>query len=173
MERSRQDCGRGMVSQSGSEWKNMKKGDICEGIIEKFQLIPTRLAYAPIYTPEFNKEFRRKDFLNKIYSVKEFNGSEVNTLLFKQGYLLNETISDKVYKINYVADVSEGQSIEERHNPDGTTGLFIQPMLNLVLDINTRQGEGYTFTIDELEAFFNSCIEKAHKYRDFYVSIGH
>ena len=35
MERSRQDCGRGMALQSGSEWKNMKKGDICEGIIEK------------------------------------------------------------------------------------------------------------------------------------------
>lgn len=45
-------------------------------------------------------------------------------------------------------------------------------MLNLVLDINTRQGEGYTFTIDELKEFFEGCIAKAHKFRDFYVSIG-
>lgn len=145
--------------------------EIFKGIIEIFQLIPTRLAYAPIYTPEFDKNFKRKDFLNKIYSVKQFDGAEINTLFFKQGYLLTETIGEKQYKINYVADASEGQSIEERRNPDGTTGLDIHSMLNLILDINTRQGEGYTFTIQELEAFFACCIEKAHKYRDFYVSI--
>ncbi len=95
----------------------------------------------------------------------------MNTLLFKQGYLLTETIGEKQYRINYVADASEGQSIEERRNSDGTTGIHIHSMLNLVLDINTRQGEGYTFTIQELEAFFADCIEKAHKFRDFYVSI--
>lgn len=145
--------------------------EIFKGIIVKFQLIPTRLAYAPVYTPEFDGSFRRKDFLCKIYSVNQFGGAEMNTLLFKQGYLLTETIGEKQYRINYVADASEGQSIEERRNPDGTMGLHIHSMLNLVLDINTRQGEGYTFTIQELEAFFADCIEKAHKYRDFYVSI--
>ena len=86
--------------------------------------------------------------------------------------MLTQQIGEKEYKINYVADASEGQSIEEKINPDGTKGLFIHSMLNLVLDINTRQGEGYTFTIDELKVFFTSCIAKAHKFRDFYVSIG-
>ena len=145
---------------------------IFKGIIEKFQLIPTRLAYAPVYTPEFNKDFKRKDFLNRIYAINQFDGAEMNTLLFKHGYLLNEKIGDRMFRMNYVADASEGQSIEERRNPDGTTGLFIHSMLNLVLDINTRQGEGYTFTIEELEAFFNTCVNRAHKYRDFYVSVG-
>lgn len=145
--------------------------DIFKGIIDTFKLIPTRLAYAPVYTFEFDRNFKRKDFLNKIYSVNQFDGAEMNTLLFKQGYLLTETIGEKKFRINYVADASEGQSIEERRNPDGTTGLSIHSMLNMVLDINTRQGEGYTFTNQELEAFFASCIEKAHKYRDFYVSI--
>lgn len=145
--------------------------EIFKGIIDEFNLVPTRVAYAPIYTPEFDNHFRRKDFLNKIYSVNQFAGAEINTILFKQGYLLTETIGEKQYKINYVADASEGQSIEERRNPDGTIGLAIHSMLNLVLDINTRQGEGYTFTNQEIEDFFASCIDKAHKFRDFYVSI--
>ena len=146
--------------------------EILEGIIKIFQLIPTRLAYAPIYTPEFDRTFRRTDFLKKIYAVNQFEGKDINTILFKQGYLLTQQIGEKEYKINYVADASEGQSIEEKINPDGTKGLQIHSMLNLVLDINTRQGEGYTFTIDELKEFFEGCIAKAHKFRDFYVSNG-
>ena len=145
---------------------------IFKGIIEKFQLIPTRLAYAPIYTPEFDKNFKRADFLKKIYSVNQFEGKTINTILFKQGYILTERIGEKDYNINYVADASEGQSLEERTNSDGTKGLYMHSMLNLVLDINTRQGEGYTFTVPELESFFSNCIEKAHKFRDFYVSFG-
>lgn len=145
---------------------------IFKGIIEKFQLIPTRLAYAPIYTPEFDRNFKRADFLKKIYSVNQFEGKAINTILFKQGYLLSERIGEKEYTINYVADASEGQSIEERPNSDGQKNFYIHSMLNLVLDINTRQGEGYTFTIPELELFFSNCIDKAHKFRDFYVSFG-
>ncbi len=145
---------------------------IFKGIIEKFQLIPTRLAYAPIYSPEFGRDFRRADFLKKIYSASQFEGKMVNTILFKQGYLLTERIGEKDFNINYVADVSEGQRLEERSNPDGTKGLYMHSMLSLVLDINTRQGEGYTFTVPEMETFFSNCIEKAHKFRDFYVSFG-
>lgn len=145
---------------------------IFKGIIETFQLIPTRLAYAPVYTPEFDRNFKRADFLRKIYSINQFEGKTINTILFKQGYLLTEGIGEKDYNINYVADASEGQSLEEISNPDGTKELHMHSMLNLVLDINTRQGEGYTFTIPEMETFFSHCIEKAHKFRDFYVSFG-
>ena len=143
-----------------------------KGIIEKFQLIPTRLAYAPVYTPEFDKTFKRSDFLNKTFALNKFGGADLNTLLFKQGFLLNEIINGKTYKMNYVADASEGQSIEEQHDDKGMTKLIVHSMLNLALDINTRQGEGYSFTIQELEEFFSTCIDWAHKYRDYYVSIG-
>lgn len=145
---------------------------IFKGIIEKFQLVPTRLAYAPVYTPEFDKSFKRSDFLNKTYILNKFEGADLNTLLFKQGYVLSETINGKSYKLNYVADASEGQSIEEQKDEKGMTKLIIHSMLNLALDINTRQGEGYSFTIQEIEEFYSSCIDWAHKYRDYYVSIG-
>lgn len=145
---------------------------IFKGVIEKFQLIPTRLAYAPIYTPEFDKTFKRSYFLNKTYKLNKFEEADLNTLLFKHGFLLNEKINGKSYKMNYVADASEGQSIEEQQDDKGTTRLVVHSMLNLALDINTRQGEGYSFTIQEMEEFYSSCIAWAHKYRDFYVSIG-
>lgn len=147
-------------------------GRILKGIIEKFQLIPTRLAYAPIYTPEFSRTFKRSDFLNKVYTLNKFDGADLNTLLFKQGFLLNEAINGRIVKMNYVADASEGQSIEEQQDEQGVKRLIIHSMLNLALDINTRQGEGYSFSIQELEEFFSSCIAWAHKYRDYYVSIG-
>jgi len=145
---------------------------IFNGIIEKFQLIPTRLAYAPVYTLEFDKSFKRSDFLNKAFALNKFEGADLNTLLFKQGFVINEQINDKQYKMNYVADASEGQRIDEKQDENGKTSLFLHSMLNLALDINTRQGEGYSFTIQELDAFFSNCIAWAHKYRDFYVSIG-
>ena len=146
--------------------------DIFKGLVDQFKLVPTRLAYAPVYIPEFSATFKRSDFLKKIYSINQYEGADVNTILFKQGYLREETIGDKKYKINYVSDASEGQSIEERINPNGLKSLAVHAMLNLVLDINTRQGEGYSFTVEEMESFFGVCIEWAHKFRDFYVSIG-
>lgn len=154
------------------------ENDFCEaalsifkGIVAQFQLVPTRLAYAPVYSPEYNAYFKRNDFLKKMYATNQFGGSFLNTLLFKQGYVKNETICDMEYKINYVADASEGQSIEERKEPNGTKSIFIHSMLNLVLDINTRQGEGYTFSDEEMSDFFSKCVGWAHLFRDYYVSI--
>lgn len=142
------------------------------GLVKLFNLIPTRIAYAPVYITEFNRSFKRSDFLKKIYALNQYEESEINTIFFKQGYLRQEPISDNLYKINYVADASETQNIEEDKDSDGHKRYIVHSMLNLVLDINTRQGEGYTFSIDDMVDFYNKTICRAHQFRDYYVSVG-
>lgn len=143
--------------------------EILSSIVERFSLVPTRLAYAPTYTPIFDKEFTRTTFIESIYKAMEFGGSRMNTILFKQGYTITERIGNKDIILNYVVDASEGHKIEEKHQPDGSVHVNIQNILNLVLDINTRQGVGYSFTIEEMKAFFEQAPEYATKFYNYYV----
>lgn len=144
---------------------------IFSSIIQRFSLVPTRLAFAPTYTPEFDKILTRNSFIDRIYSAKEFGGSKMNTILFKHGYTVEEIIGQKSFKLNYVADASEGHSIKEIRKPDGTVEVKINNMLNLALDINTRQGVGYSFSVEEMLNFFEKAPEFANKFFDYYVNI--
>ena len=139
--------------------------DIFVGIIDRFKLAPTRLAYAPVYTPDWTPSFNKKGFNEKIYAKNKFKNSALNNLLFKQGYVVEETLNGNPYYFNYVAEASEGQNIEEIK----PGSLRIKLMLNLSLDINTLMGKNYVFGIDEVKDFFNNATVYGENFLEYYI----
>lgn len=116
--------------------------DLLFKIIDRFHLSVSRIAYAPVYIIDWNDSFTKKSFNQLIYKKKEFQGCPLSNILFKQGYIVPILLNSKKYEFNYVAEASESQSIvhDLRNN-----SLTIRNMLNLSLDINSRQGAVYVF----------------------------
>ena len=104
--------------------------------------------------------------IHLIYNKKEFKGHSLSNILFKQGYIVPILLNNKKYDFNYVAEASEGQSIvhDLRNN-----SLTIRNMLNLSLDINSRQGAGYVFGEKEMEEFFNNAADYGKQFLDYYL----
>lgn len=140
--------------------------DFFERIIARFSLTPTRLAFAPTYTPEWTKNFKKQEFNDSIYKKTMFKESPLEGLLFKQVYRVDELLGDRSVKFNYVAEASEGQSISENIQ---NKSLTIKQMLNLSLDINTFQGNDIVFNIDELKDFFNNAPTYAKEFLEYYL----
>lgn len=135
-------------------------------IAERFSLVPTRFAFAPTYAPDWTRDFNRKSFNEAIYKKEAFKQSEIANLLFKQVFRVNEALCDRTILFNYVAEASEGQSVIENNK---NKSLTIRQMLNLSLDINTFQGNGYEFSIDELSDFFKNAPKYAKDFLGYYV----
>lgn len=135
-------------------------------LMNRFSLVPTRLAFAPTYTPDWTKDFNRVKFNESIYKKSPFKDSQIANLLFKQVFRVNERLVDREILFNYVAEASEGQSFAE--TPDKQS-LTIKQMLNLSLDINTFQSHGYQFTSDEVKDFFNKAPKYAEDFLAYYT----
>lgn len=135
-------------------------------IIERFSLVPTRLAFAPTYAPDWTKDFNKKSFNAKIYKKESFKKSEVANLLFKQVFRVKEKLGEKEVLFNYVAEASEGQSVLGNNK---NKSLTVKQMLNLSFDINTYQGKGIEFTIEEMNDFFNNAPKYAKDFLEYYV----
>lgn len=135
-------------------------------IVERFSLVPTRLAFAPTYAPDWTKDFNKKSFNANIYKKEPFKQSEVANLLFKQVFRVKDTLGEKELLFNYVAEVSEGQSIIENEN---NKSLTVKQMLNLSLDINTYQGNSVEFTLEEMSEFFRNTPRYAKEFLEYYV----
>lgn len=140
--------------------------NIFRSIVERFNMTPSRLAFAPTYVPRWTNEFTKSEFNSKIYNNKEFEGTQLTNLLFKQAYRLSEDINSKQVSLNYVAEASEGQNIihDVKNNK-----LSILPMLNLALDVNTVMGCGYSFTVADLIDFFTNAPSFANKLLKHYI----
>lgn len=140
--------------------------DLLLKIIDRFHLSISRIAYAPVYIIDWNDSFTKDSFNQLIYNKKEFKGHSLSNILFKQGYIVPILLNNKKYDFNYVAEASEGQSIvhDLRNN-----SLTIRNMLNLSLDINSRQGAGYVFGEKEMEEFFNNAADYGKQFLDYYL----
>ena len=123
--------------------------DLLFKIIDRFHLSITRIAYAPVYIRDWDDSFTKESFNQLIYNKNEF-----------QGYPLSN-----IYDFNYVAEASESQSIvhDVRNN-----SLTIRNMLNLSLDINSRQGAGYVFGENEMKEFFNNADDYGKQFLAYY-----
>lgn len=135
-------------------------------IIERFSLTPTRLAFAPTYTPDWTKEFSRAMFNESVYNKAPFKSSSFANLLFKQVFRVNERLGDREVLFNYVAEASEGQNLIEA--PDKKS-ITVKQMLNLSLDINTFQAHGYVFSMNEVIDFFNKAPKYAEDFLAYYA----
>lgn len=140
--------------------------DLLFKIIDKFHLSVSRIAYAPVYIIDWNDSFTKKSFNQLIYKKKEFQGCPLSNILFKQGYIVPILLNSKKYEFNYVAEASEGQSIvhDLRSN-----SLTIRNMLNLSLDINSRQGARYVFGEKEMKEFFNNATDYGKQFLTYYL----
>ena len=141
-------------------------GTFFNKIVERFSLVPTRLAFAPTYVPDWTKDFNKKSFNANIYKKESFKKSEVANLLFKQVFRVKEMLGEKVVLFNYVAEASEGQSVIENVK---NRSLTVKQMLNLSLDINTYQGNSIEFTIEEMSDFFKNAPRYAKDFLEYYV----
>lgn len=135
-------------------------------IISRFSLIPTRLAFAPTYAPDWTKDFNKKSFNAAVYKKEPFKNSEVANLLFKQVFRVKEVLGEREILCNYVAEASEGQSVVENVK---NKSLTVRQMLNLSLDINTYQGNDIEFSVDEMNDFFNNAPLYAKQFLGYYV----
>lgn len=135
-------------------------------IVERFSLIPTRMAFAPTYAPDWTKDLNKQSFNTAIYKKKAFKDSGFANLLFKQVFRVNETLGERVVLFNYVAEASEGQSVIENMK---SKSLTIKQMLNLSLDINTFQGNNIEFTSEDMNVFFNNAPNYAKEFLEYYV----
>lgn len=140
--------------------------DLFFKIVGRFSLIPTRLAFAPTYAPDWTKDFNKKSFNAAIYKKEAFKNSDVANLLFKQVFRVKESLGDRDILFNYVAEASEGQSVIENIK---NKSLTVKQMLNLSLDINTYQGNGIEFTMDEMIDFFNNAPKYAKDFLGYYI----
>lgn len=135
-------------------------------IIDRFHLSISRIAYAPVYIIDWNDSFTKESFNQLIYKKKEFQGCPLSNILFKQGYIVPIELNSKKYDFNYVAEASEVQSIvhDVRNN-----SLTIRNMLNLSLDINSRQGLRYVFGEKEMNEFFNNAADYGKQFLAYYL----
>lgn len=140
--------------------------DCFNKILERFSLIPTRLAFAPTYVPDWTKDFNRKSFNEATYRRSVFKNSEFANLLFKQVFRVKESLCCRDVMFNYVAEASEGQSVVENVKSKSIT---VKQMLNLSLDINTCQGKGIEFSMDEVNDFFKKAPKYAKDFLGYYV----
>lgn len=135
-------------------------------IINRFHLSITRIAYAPVYIRDWDDAFTKASFNQLIYNKNEFQGYPLSNILFKQGYIVPILLNSKKYDFNYVAEASEGQSIVHDVQKNGLT---IRNMLNLSLDINSRQGAGYVFGENEMKEFFNNAADYGKQFLAYYL----
>lgn len=135
-------------------------------IIDRFHLSISRIAYAPVYIIDWNDSFTKESFNQLVYNKKEFQGHPLNNILFKQGYIVPILLNSKNYDFNFVAEASESQSIV--HNLRNNS-LTIRNMLNLSLDINSRQGTGYVFGEKEMKEFFNNAAYHGKRFLNYYL----
>ena len=140
--------------------------DFFNKVISRFSLVPTRLAFAPTYAPDWTKDFSKKSFNAAIYKKEPFKNSEVANLLFKQVFRVKEVLCEREILYNYVAEASEGQNVVENVK---SKSLTVRQMLNLSLDINTYQGNGMEYSVDEMNDFFNNSPLYAKKFLEYYV----
>lgn len=140
--------------------------DLLFQIIDRFHLSVSRIAYAPVYIRDWDDSFTKESFNQLIYNKNKFQGYTLSNILFKQGYIVPIKLNGKKYDFNYVAEASEGQSIihDVRKN-----SLTIRNMLNLSLDINSRQGAGYVFGENEMKEFFNNAAEYGKQFLAYYL----
>ena len=140
--------------------------DLLLKIINRFHLSITRIAYAPVYIRDWDDSFTKESFNQLIYKKNDFQGYPLSNILFKQGYIVPIKLNSKKYDFNYVAEASEGQSIVHyvRNN-----SLTIRNMLNLSLDINSRQGAGYVFGENEIKEFFNNAADYGKQFLTYYL----
>ena len=135
-------------------------------IIDRFMLSVTRIAYAPVYTPDWNADVKRDSFNQAVYNKNEFQGHPLSNILFKQAYIVPISLKGKKFDFNYVAEASEGQSIVHDIKKNSLT---ITSMLNMSLDINSRQGVGYVFVKEEMKEFFNNAAEYGKQFLEYYL----
>lgn len=140
--------------------------DLLFKIIDRFHLSISRIAYAPVYIRDWSDSFTKEFFNRLIYNKNEFQKRPLSNILFKQGYIVPIVLNERKYDFNYVAEASEGQSIvhDVRKNV-----LTIKNMLNLSLDINSRQGAGYVFEKNEMKEFFNNAANYGKQFLAYYM----
>lgn len=139
--------------------------DIFTMIVEAFNLVPIRLAFAPTYNANFTNDFTISDFNDSLYAKKTFEGTSVNNCLFKQSYRLGETLNSRQVPFNYVMDGANGQQFIPK---EATTE--IHSIISFGLDINTVQGIGLTFSLSDLKAFFLASPLYSEKFLNFYIN---
>lgn len=139
---------------------------IFEKIVNRFSLTPTRLAYAPTYTPDWTKDFPRQSFINSVYSKNEFKGEKLTNLLFKHVFRVKHELGTREVLFNYVAEASDGQAlIQDEKNKK----LNVKQMLNLSLDINTFQGSNLEFSKEDLKEFFEKATYYGQEFLEYYI----
>lgn len=140
--------------------------DILVSIMVKFRMEASRIAYAPVYVPDWTKEFTRTLFNKEVYAKNKFKDSELSNLLFKQAYRVIETVNNSEITLNYVAEASEGQNIVHDAKNNSVT---IKQMLNLSLDINSVVGKNYHFNQIDVKSFFINATEYAKAFLAYYI----
>lgn len=134
-------------------------------LIESFSSKVKRLAYAPKYsTPASDpilNGLNEAVFKNNMFKNQPLRGIDV-----RQNYRLPETLADKNFDLNYIANLSVVQEIVSE---PGKT--ILKTKLENVFDINTVQDNEIVFTEEEVKSFFTQSPSFAAMFLNNYNNV--
>ena len=134
-------------------------------LIESFGSKVKRLAYAPKYsTPASDpilNGLNEAIFKNNMFENQPIRGIDV-----RQNYRLSESLSDKNFELNYIANLSVVQEIVSE---PGKT--ILKTRVENVFDINTVQDNAIVFTEEEVKSFFTQSPSFAEKFLNNYNNV--
>mgnify|MGYP006873040936 CR=1 FL=1 len=139
--------------------------DFFSRLIELFGSKVRRLAYAPKYSTPASAPV--VDGLNEaIFKNNVFENRPLRNIDVRQNYRLSESLADKNYDLNYIANLSVVQEIVSE---PGKT--ILNTRLENLFDINTVQDNAKVFTGDEVKSFFTQSPLFAAKFLNNYNNV--
>lgn len=120
-------------------------------ICEKYDVKPSRLAYAPLFVIISEKDLDLDNRWEKLVTLSSFNGSLVQDLNLSFNYKIEFELADKAVQLNLYHHIYDGTQTIQHKKDSKTTHRVIM----LQLDLNTIASEDYSFSSKDLISFFN------------------
>lgn len=139
----------------------------CQTVFEKIMRASrqscSRLAFAPSVLVAEDKVVP-KELFEKVFAVREYDGSNLATSNFSQVYRVDKTIGSQVVTINHVANF--------RIEPDVVLYEGRNQMRERYLgdfDINTFANPSYRFEIGDMKSFFELSLSLFKSFYSLYL----
>ncbi len=124
-----------------------------------------RLAYAPKYSTPASDSIlnglNERIFKNYMFENQPLRGIDI-----RQNYRLSESLAEKNFDFNYIANLSVVQEIVSE---PGKT--ILKTRIENLFDINTVQDNAIEFTDDEVISFFTQSPSFATKFLNNYINV--
>lgn len=139
--------------------------DFFSRLIAVFGSKVKRLAYAPKYSIPASDSVLNG--LNEsIFKNYKFENKPLRGIDIRQNYRLSESLAEKNYEFNYIANLSV---VQEIMSEPGKT--LLKTRVENLFDINTVQDNAIVFTNDEVSSFFMQSPSFAAKFLSHYNNV--